>query len=1070
MRARLRNQVVFAPAGSGKTERLSRRYIELLEAGVKPERILTLTFTEKAAAEMKERIFERLAQENPDLHRYLRENVLRLRISTIHSFCLALLKRFAPALGLDPRVEVLPDATELWTATKYDTLMHIAEQETGSEAHKLLMNLVTQDQVQAWPHLSKLFDSFFDKRVGIARARLNELDTAQLAELTQGLRDHPLGTKFPDYQLLFPQEYTPETAAPVLDRLEEHRSLFLTKSGTPLKRGCNDEERAWNTELVRYRDLLRTMLWYHQFGRSFALFRSHFLAAYDRVKRESGQVDYDDMEYLALHLLTTNPEWQNILYAFDEQTDHLLVDEFQDTSFLQWGIIDKLTEEWRSGKGAKADLEVEPTIFIVGDDKQSIYMFRDAKVEVFATAANQLEKWLGTDQLERIQLENNFRSLQAIIDFNNELFSKLMDAGPKSEPWQTRYAAFKRGRENKTLGRVEILLDPLQARVAERRARDAANIARRIKSLVGQFQVFDPDRNEAARACAFGDIAILIRSRTHLAAIEQALRDADIRFIVIGGTGFYSEPEVRYLEALVKTLADPADDIALYATLRGPVFNIPERELFLANSGGGLFLWDRVRTHAQQGTPLAQAVENIEKWRQQVHCEPLARVLEHALAERETWRTFWEPQRLANARKFLSLIEAREAGGEHPLRILKALEQAGPNEPKADVRAAGYDAVQVLTIHSAKGLQFPVVFVPGLDQDIRPARGSGDPLVIEETGPDQVVVSWIPDSSVRKQNQFHARHQQKQLEEEKRVLYVACTRARDGLFLTGIWNPKVLEKTRLEWLIRCLGLKQEADRFALDTEIPGVVCISPGDIPAPVGPAARPAKKKRTRIEIRKPEPPAPPLVRPITRNISQDYHRHSDDLIGLGEIIHRVLEQISNRSLTPGPEHLTPEIRRLLRLHGLASPSAQPSPTHPIPSPLTGEGKGKGEGQSEGDRLIRIVLKQIEALKTTPEIWEIIAPRPDARAELPIMYSDGSTLWSGRIDRIIETENEIRIYDYKTFPVKQGEIDNLTREYHQAQLRHYAAAMRRMKPNKKVSTYIIFTALPRIIRTGQSG
>lgn len=125
----LRHKVVFAPAGSGKTQQLSDRYIALLAAGVPPERILTLTFTEKAAAEMKERIFSELEKKNPTLHKLLRDNALKLRVSTIHSFCLSLVRRFAPVLDLDPRVEVLSDTTTAWESAKYDVLMQVAERE-----------------------------------------------------------------------------------------------------------------------------------------------------------------------------------------------------------------------------------------------------------------------------------------------------------------------------------------------------------------------------------------------------------------------------------------------------------------------------------------------------------------------------------------------------------------------------------------------------------------------------------------------------------------------------------------------------------------------------------------------------------------------------------------------------------------------------------------------------------------------------------------------------------------------------------------------------------------------------
>ncbi len=230
----IRHRVVFAPAGSGKTERLSRRYIELLEAGVRPERILTLTFTEKAAAEMKERIFDRLRTQNPELHHRLLDDVLKLRISTIHSFCLSLVKRFAPQLGLDPRVDVLADSGSLWDNTKYDTLMQVAEAERNSEDYTSLMELVTHDRTQGWSRLSGLFDTFFSKRVAVLRAHMLAPDYSSLDALADGLRTNTIGgTKLPDYRRLFPRQYTPDAIAGTARLLEDNATVFMTAGGTP---------------------------------------------------------------------------------------------------------------------------------------------------------------------------------------------------------------------------------------------------------------------------------------------------------------------------------------------------------------------------------------------------------------------------------------------------------------------------------------------------------------------------------------------------------------------------------------------------------------------------------------------------------------------------------------------------------------------------------------------------------------------------------------------------------------------------------------------------------------------
>jgi ATP-dependent helicase/nuclease subunit A len=1098
----LKHRVVFAPAGSGKTQQLSDRYIALLAARVPPERILTLTFTEKAAAEMKERIFTELEKRDPALHRFLRENALKLRISTIHSFCLSLVRRFAPLLGLDPRVEVLSDTATAWESAKYDVLMQVAEQERGSSDYAGLIDLVTRNRTQGWTRLSELLDSLFARRVAVQRGKMVGFE-AGLPDLAAQLRTSPIGrARFEGYSRLFPRELSGPSLEEVFRLLEERADVYRTGSGTPRIRGCNEEEQTWNQAMCRYRNLVATAVWENEFGQALGLFQQRFLAAYTEAKRASGFVDYDDMEYEAWKVLHEEDDWQNILRAFDEHTDHILVDEFQDTSYLQWGIIDKLTEEWRSGEGAKSELGIKPTIFLVGDEKQSIYMFRDAKVEVFAEAADKLEEWVGKNNLERETLEKNYRSLQAIIDFNNALFSHLMSLPspqpptPGPSPWRTRYAPFTRARKNTDPGRVELILVRSDENAPERRRLEATIIARRIRSLVqspsadrqtpnagfpplqtatcdlrAPLTVYDrnPDPNgpEAARPCEYKDIAILIRSRTLLAPVEDALREFDIPFLVLGGSGFYEEREVRYLRSLLGFLVDPTDDVALYVTLRGPFFDIAERDLFLANSSSSLgqmpnagvrtsdfalrtshlrrapssrqFLWDRFQ--ASTCPKAAEAMAALKGWLDRVHKEPLASIISRAMDERHVWTRFWEPQREANVRKFLAIIEDLEASGAHPLRILNALEQAGADEAKADVRVEDMPGVQILTVHAAKGLQFPVVFLPGLDATIRSAGSAGDKLVVEEASPDEVKVSYIPDSGIRREHPLHREYVEKEYEEEKRIFYVACTRARDALFLTGTWSERTLRKTRLEWLIQHLGLHETDSGFALEPPLSNVTCLTPADIPhmAPAPPAVR----DRQSEHLRRIPPPSsllrPPSIRSVTRNLPRDFQQHGEENVGIGEVIHKLLEGISNGTLTADREPLTAEISRLLRLNGLDT------------------------------SLSANLQSAISNLQSEVSVWDIIRPQPDSFAELPVMYRDaGGTVQSGRIDRIIMTADEVRIYDYKTFSVNRKELPELAQAYYDSQLRFYEEAIHRLYPNKKVSSFLSFTALPIIIPAGR--
>lgn len=267
--------IISSPAGSGKTEKLARRYVSLLLGGSEIEKILAITFTEKAAAEMKERILRILENENPDMFLNVREKMPLMRISTIHAFCLKLLKRFSIELGLDPSLEVMDafNASILWDESVYESLL---EEKDNPD---LFFDMMKTRGIKGWNSIYRILDEL------------------------HGRRPHP--------ELMLKENHPAQGE-------EEKRILELY---------------------------------------------SRCLRRYTYKKIERHLIDFDDLELLTYEALIKNPEWQNILYSFDEHTDHILVDEFQDTSSLQWKIIDKLTEEWRSGIGAKRDYGKTPTVF-----------------------------------------------------------------------------------------------------------------------------------------------------------------------------------------------------------------------------------------------------------------------------------------------------------------------------------------------------------------------------------------------------------------------------------------------------------------------------------------------------------------------------------------------------------------------------------------------------------------------------------------------------------------------------------------------------------------------------------
>jgi ATP-dependent helicase/nuclease subunit A len=392
--------IISSPAGSGKTEKLARRYIALLKAGVDAERILAITFTDKAAAEMKQRILKILKDEEEELFENIIQKMSLMRVSTIHSFCGTLLRRFSFEASLDPnyRIENAVDSRISWEEVLFDIIMAAGK---GKEGYELLLQEIAEKGFRGLDRLKDTIDYLFKKTpFSLEAETVTPAFPVNAPSLTEELRRWPgAGDAIEDYEGLFRDGYT--------ERLALFERSFLTDKKEPRRRALKTLKgivnyQDWSLKMYMYWKNTRTM----EKQKKAERIRHVFLKCADKYaarKKANGLLDFSDLEYIAYRMLTGNHEWANILYAFDEKTDHILVDEFQDTNSFQWGIIDMLTEEWRSGLGAKRDAGEKPTLFLVGDEKQSIYFFRGANVEIFHRAKEKLADWLG-DEFYNLQI------------------------------------------------------------------------------------------------------------------------------------------------------------------------------------------------------------------------------------------------------------------------------------------------------------------------------------------------------------------------------------------------------------------------------------------------------------------------------------------------------------------------------------------------------------------------------------------------------------------------------------------------------------------------------------------
>ena len=1033
--------IISSPAGSGKTEKLARRYIALLKSGVSVERILAVTFTEKAAAEMKQRILTILKEEDSRLFDSLLEKMPLMRVSTIHSFCGTLLRRFSFEAGIDAnyRVENAIDSRIIWEEIIYELLMEAGlpagQAGAGDGNHKLFLQTIGEKGFRGLANLSDTVNYLYEKRPFSLEAVVPPYQSASSAQLINELLSWEGAEEAIDnYQDFFNENEVEKRAG--------FEDYFLTKEKEPRKRAPKGlsgiaDYRDWAVKMHAFWKDKKFQEYSNRAQRIREIFGS-CLKRHALLKSSKSLLDFSDLEYIAYRMLTEEPEWANILYAFDEKTDHILVDEFQDTNNFQWAVIDRLAEEWRSGIGAKRDEGIKPTVFLVGDRKQSIYYFRGANVEIFRRAKEKLAEWLG-DEFHYEEVKENYRSAPAIISFTNTLFSRIMSADNASPAWMTGYGEFEAHRKNLTgRGSVEIIMfEDEDEGISLQREREADVIAKRIKGLVGNLRITER-KTGVQRECVYADIAILLRKRTHLKKYEEALIRHGIPFIAVKGIGFYQEPEVAMLRALVYFLSNPKDDYSLYILLKSPLFNIDEGSILqlISNEGDSLFGKIKDGSAKERNTPLnplliegkTPPITLLQQWLHAVKEMPLAELIERALVETGAWRYYHEPQQHANIKKFIRIMEETESGGRPLIKIRAFLERTinREEEPKANVNTEGMNAVKILTIHTAKGLEFPVVFLPAIEDPF--TLRSNESLVYEKEG--KFFFKAITESSIRKDDEDFRLHLMKEEEEQKRLFYVAVTRAEEALFLVATWRER--GKSFLGYLKEGIGLDKRDNGYSVKEDIPGLSIVDGAGITAP--PAETSAGKK-----IRHPHADFIPTPlrsekewKTVTGGIMTKGQGRNTAVPG--EIMHEIFEKISKGNITDdGIAELA--VRLFI---------------------------SKGMNESESKDGIAEINKRVALLKEKGIWWNIIVPMKDSFAELPFILESGTAVYRGRIDRIVKEGGSYNIYDYKTFPVKEKEVGYLLKEY-AFQLNIYKKAVRDLFNTKEVQAFVVFTHTGRI-------
>jgi len=816
------NVALEASAGTGKTRVLVDRYVNLLRAGVDPGNILAITFTRKAAAEMRERILVtlRTAAERGEIPavrwRELRDRTADINISTIDAFCLSLLREFPLEADLDPgfsmadEVEVPRLVEESLDrslricralAREDDAVALVFAQLSERRARRGLAALL-QRRIVAPAVLDRfLARGRKDLTVASAAAHGAAALTTVLRGMSGGL-DRFLETGPPEPAFLWLARQlqaldrqveggVPLDPAAVHAAFAAAREYFLTQEGKPRVRLTVASARFASDATWRsHRDLvvgnasevLRAWQGYRRelnvlvsrgVRRMFAIAEKE----YRRTLDAHAVVDFHDVLLKALQLLRQMEEFAQSRYRLESRYHHVLVDEFQDTSRAQWELVELLIASWGEGAGLTHSGPLQPSVFIVGDRKQSIYGFRDADVSVLREASGHLERLRPDGDVHR-SISRSFRSVPALLSFANDVCQTLDSGLPRPDAFRydetDRFPIDEGVRADQTLGLVPGDTPEACAELV------ADEIARLVKEGT---PVRDRDTG-IRRPIRPGDVAILFRTRESHREFEQALERRGVASYVYKGLGFFDSDEVKDVLALLRYLADPTSDLRAAAVMRSGFGRVSDEALRRLAPGIAMRLRrpepPAVDLHDDDRAALDVARRSLHRWCGLVDRLPPAELLDLILEE-SAYAIELRGARMAYARENLKKMRAiirriQNRGYATMARIADHLDRlAVGDEPNAVIDA--FDAVNLMTIHAAKGLEFPAVFL------VNAARGTGnrrDTIRIAGGRDDDDISVAVGDYRSEADEDAAARER----EETKRLFYVALTRARDRLYLS----------------------------------------------------------------------------------------------------------------------------------------------------------------------------------------------------------------------------------------------------------------------------------------------
>jgi ATP-dependent helicase/nuclease subunit A len=837
---------VKASAGTGKTTALTSKYLEELKKKtdkgyVRVGQLAAITFTEKAAAEMRKRLRETLTGEIDKLRGEIRlegssanmdmddgtggagdDNKLLIHlinqrqalqtayISTVHSFCARLLKENPLTAGVDPAFTVIDEWTAadlLERAARNVTLARLRNGDKGAERLTLMLGFTSKGEgamglvetlMKLLPlarsahktpdGIAKFYESLADKLLADSASAPQRLLSLITALLSEG-RGNSLERKFAAELELMREENPDEPFSSISTAM---RLLDMAKSleeGISGRKDQSADAHVPGKEAVKLMRLAAGPVLEGEIKKDVAALASilsEVRRVYDDAKLKLSALDFDDLEEKALELLAHGGDPKKRRFA---RFQRVLVDEFQDTNELQREIITALA---RPGG-----------LFIVGDMKQSIYGFRGTDFTVFDDLSKKITQGAG----KGFRLRENRRSTPSLIKFTNGFFQQLMrpqEEGGTEFVFDPEVDGLLPMRPGDGVGEIIRLSIAGGDNSAETRMLEAASLARLIKGKVESgFTV--ADRDGAVRPARYRDIALLLRKFGNLSVFENALRHAGVPYQVVKGKGFYKAQEVRDITSLLSFIDNQSDTLSLLSALRSPLGGLSDVTLYSLcrdetgekRDPAGIILGDipiPPQIVGDEREKIRLFISSSGQWRKGKGRLSISELIETALSETGYQAVmmgrFQGEQKAANLQKLIAHARAYEKKsgaslGEFLSAIRKKQEKESGGDAEAVLLGPGMDAVSIMTIHQSKGLEFPIVALGDLGSS--GATNSGRTFFHPRHGLaiqyyDELTAEWVKGPVFL---DIEKRIKTAGIEEEKRLLYVAMTRARDTLILSG---------------------------------------------------------------------------------------------------------------------------------------------------------------------------------------------------------------------------------------------------------------------------------------------